>query len=198
MDNGEIESESSSDDEVLPLEDCSNIAVAEPVDGVVLTTPDMMYQPWCIRYPEWKQVRSYKHKCRLTHLLPEFHGLVGNTQQFGIMGAPASKIVNEVVAAENKITKLTSLVRQLAIGQHHSSPLVRECGMYGFIEHPTNACPILQEIEPRRYQPPPPFRPQQPMQLVQQSSLEELVEQMATNNIQFQENVSSIIQDLQT
>ncbi|RDX63949.1 hypothetical protein CR513_57561, partial [Mucuna pruriens] len=42
-------------------------------------------------------------------------------------GPPASKIVNEVVVVDNqrlknKITKLTSLVRQLAIGQHHNSP----------------------------------------------------------------------------
>ncbi|RDY00328.1 hypothetical protein CR513_16505, partial [Mucuna pruriens] len=52
-----------------------------------------------------------------------------NTQQFGIRGSPTSKIVNEVVVVdnqrlENKITELTSLVRQLAIGQHHSSPTV--------------------------------------------------------------------------
>ncbi|RDY08928.1 hypothetical protein CR513_06786, partial [Mucuna pruriens] len=95
-------------------------------------------------------------------------------------GSPTSKIVNEVVVVdnqrlENKITELTSLVRQLAIGQHHNTPPVRVCGMCAFIEHPTNACPILQEIEPQRYQPPPPFKPQQSMQHVQQSSLEELV-----------------------
>ncbi|RDX69695.1 hypothetical protein CR513_51148, partial [Mucuna pruriens] len=130
--------------------------------------PDMMYQPWCIRYLEWEQPQPYEHK--------------SNTQQFGIRGSPTSKIVNEVVAVdnqrlENKIIELTSLIRQLAIGQHHNSPLVRVCGIY---------------------QPPPPFRPQQPMQPVQQSSLEELVKQMATNNIQFQENVSATIQDLQT
>ncbi|RDX93950.1 hypothetical protein CR513_23724, partial [Mucuna pruriens] len=38
MDNGEVESESSSDDEMLPLEDCSDIEVVEPIDGVVLVT----------------------------------------------------------------------------------------------------------------------------------------------------------------
>ncbi|RDX60126.1 hypothetical protein CR513_61761, partial [Mucuna pruriens] len=38
MDNGEVESESSSDDEMPPLEDCSDVEVAEPVDGVVLDT----------------------------------------------------------------------------------------------------------------------------------------------------------------
>ncbi|RDY11266.1 hypothetical protein CR513_04102, partial [Mucuna pruriens] len=38
MDNGEVESESSSDDEMPPLEDCSNMEVVEPIDGVVLDT----------------------------------------------------------------------------------------------------------------------------------------------------------------
>ncbi|RDY00894.1 hypothetical protein CR513_15851, partial [Mucuna pruriens] len=38
MDNGEVESESSSDDEMLPLEDCSDVEVVKPVDGVVLVT----------------------------------------------------------------------------------------------------------------------------------------------------------------
>ncbi|RDX68926.1 hypothetical protein CR513_52031, partial [Mucuna pruriens] len=36
MDNGEKESESSSDDEMPPLEDCSDIVVAKPIDEVVL------------------------------------------------------------------------------------------------------------------------------------------------------------------
>ncbi|RDX79836.1 hypothetical protein CR513_39699, partial [Mucuna pruriens] len=122
----------------------------------------------------------------LTHLLPKFHGLASNIQQFGIRESAASKVVNEVVAIdnqrmENKITELTSLVRQLAIGQYHNNPLVRVCGMYASVEYPTNACSTL-------YQPPPSFRLQQPMQPVQKSSLEELVKQMTTNNIQFQEN----------
>ncbi|RDY04040.1 hypothetical protein CR513_12307, partial [Mucuna pruriens] len=38
MGNGEIESESSSDDEMSPLEDCSNVKIVEPIDGVVLVT----------------------------------------------------------------------------------------------------------------------------------------------------------------
>ncbi|RDX69261.1 hypothetical protein CR513_51647, partial [Mucuna pruriens] len=36
LDNGEIESEGSSDDEMLPLKDCSDVEVVEPGDGVVL------------------------------------------------------------------------------------------------------------------------------------------------------------------
>ncbi|RDX64639.1 hypothetical protein CR513_56784, partial [Mucuna pruriens] len=38
MDNGEVESESLSDDEMPPLNDCSGVEVVEPVDGVVLVT----------------------------------------------------------------------------------------------------------------------------------------------------------------
>ncbi|RDX92118.1 hypothetical protein CR513_25805, partial [Mucuna pruriens] len=38
MDNGEVESESSSDDEMPPLEDCSDVEVVEPIDGVILVT----------------------------------------------------------------------------------------------------------------------------------------------------------------
>ncbi|RDX73166.1 hypothetical protein CR513_47264, partial [Mucuna pruriens] len=48
---------------------------------------------------------------------------------------------------KNKITKLNSLVGQLAIGQHQSSPLARVCGICPSMEHPTNACLTLQEIE---------------------------------------------------
>ncbi|RDX95348.1 hypothetical protein CR513_22144, partial [Mucuna pruriens] len=45
------------------------------------------------------------------------------------------------------ITDLTSLVRQLAIGQHHTSPPARVYGICASIEHPTDTCPTLQEIE---------------------------------------------------
>ncbi|RDX66428.1 hypothetical protein CR513_54804, partial [Mucuna pruriens] len=38
LDNGEIESESSSDDEMPPLEGCSDVEVAEPVSGDILVT----------------------------------------------------------------------------------------------------------------------------------------------------------------
>jgi len=39
LDNGEIESESSSDDEMPPLENCNDVDVdAEPVNGNVLVT----------------------------------------------------------------------------------------------------------------------------------------------------------------
>ncbi|RDX94572.1 hypothetical protein CR513_23032, partial [Mucuna pruriens] len=78
--------------------------------------------------------------------------MVGNTQQFGVRETVSSKVVNDVIIAnnqrlENKITKLTSLVRQLAIGQHHTSPPAKVCGICASIEHPTHVCPTLQEPE---------------------------------------------------
>ncbi|RDX96609.1 hypothetical protein CR513_20706, partial [Mucuna pruriens] len=50
--------------------------------------------------------------------------MASNTQQFGTKGGVVtSRVVNEVGAfdnlrVENQLTKLTSLVRQLTIGQH--------------------------------------------------------------------------------
>ncbi|RDY12828.1 hypothetical protein CR513_02311, partial [Mucuna pruriens] len=40
-----------------------------------LAAPDVMYHPWCIRYPNLEQAQSYELKFVLIHLLPEFHGL---------------------------------------------------------------------------------------------------------------------------
>ncbi|RDY01002.1 hypothetical protein CR513_15729, partial [Mucuna pruriens] len=53
-----------------------------------------------------------------------------NTQQFRNRGATPSRMVNEVGAIdnlrlENQLTELTSLVRQLAIGQHQPSIAAR-------------------------------------------------------------------------
>ncbi|RDX61880.1 hypothetical protein CR513_59843, partial [Mucuna pruriens] len=48
---------------------------------------------------------------------------------------------------ENQLTKLTSLVRQFAIGQHQPVIAARVCGICTFMEHPTDMCPALQETE---------------------------------------------------
>ncbi|RDX73786.1 hypothetical protein CR513_46548, partial [Mucuna pruriens] len=63
---------------------------------------------------------------------------------------------------------------------------INGCGMCGSVGHPPNDCPILQES-------PPPFRPQ----MVQESFLEDLIKQLALNNIQFQKNVSTTQQPVQ-
>ena len=40
-----------------------------------LTTPNFVYQPWCIQHPRAEV--SYELKIGLIHLLPKFHGLAG-------------------------------------------------------------------------------------------------------------------------
>ncbi|RDY05004.1 hypothetical protein CR513_11207, partial [Mucuna pruriens] len=42
-----------------------------------LATPDVVYQPWCIQYPQLKPAQTYEFKSGLIHLLPKFHGLAG-------------------------------------------------------------------------------------------------------------------------
>ncbi|RDY01417.1 hypothetical protein CR513_15254, partial [Mucuna pruriens] len=78
--------------------------------------------------------------------------MVSNTQQFGIRGPNPSRPVNEIGAAsnqrlENQLTELTSLVRQLAISQHHPTMAAKVCDICTSVEHPTNSCPTLQETE---------------------------------------------------
>ncbi|RDY06206.1 hypothetical protein CR513_09849, partial [Mucuna pruriens] len=42
-----------------------------------LATPDVVYQHWCIQYPQLEPTQSYELKFGLIYLLPKFHGLVG-------------------------------------------------------------------------------------------------------------------------
>ncbi|RDY05461.1 hypothetical protein CR513_10697, partial [Mucuna pruriens] len=78
--------------------------------------------------------------------------MASNTQQFGIRGVSQLRLVNEIGAVdnlrlENQLTELTSLVRQLAVGQHQSSLATRVCGICTSMEHPTDMCPTLQETK---------------------------------------------------
>ncbi|RDX84369.1 hypothetical protein CR513_34587, partial [Mucuna pruriens] len=61
-------------------------------------------------------------------------------------------MVNEIGAAsnqrlENQLTELTSLVRQLVVGQHQPAMAAKVCGICTSMEHPTDMCPTLQETE---------------------------------------------------
>ncbi|RDY05086.1 hypothetical protein CR513_11114, partial [Mucuna pruriens] len=61
-------------------------------------------------------------------------------------------MVNEIdttsnLRLENQLSDLTSLVRQLAIGQHQPSMAAKVCGICTSMEHPTDLCPMLQETE---------------------------------------------------
>ncbi|RDX81779.1 hypothetical protein CR513_37495, partial [Mucuna pruriens] len=78
--------------------------------------------------------------------------MASNTQQFGIKGPSQSRMVNKIGAAsnlrlENQLSKLTSLVRQLVVGQHQPNMEVKVCGICTSVEHPTDLCPTLQETE---------------------------------------------------
>ncbi|RDX64372.1 hypothetical protein CR513_57082, partial [Mucuna pruriens] len=44
-----------------------------------LKTPiiNVVYQPWCIQYPQLEPAQTYELKSGLIHLLPKFHGLAG-------------------------------------------------------------------------------------------------------------------------
>ncbi|RDX86791.1 hypothetical protein CR513_31836, partial [Mucuna pruriens] len=42
-----------------------------------LAMPDVVYQPWCIEYPQLELAQTYELKSDLIHLLPKFHGLAG-------------------------------------------------------------------------------------------------------------------------
>ncbi|RDX82789.1 gag-pol, partial [Mucuna pruriens] len=50
-----------------------------------LATPGVVYQPWCIQYPQLEPAQTYELKYGLIHLLPKFHGLVGEDPQQPIM-----------------------------------------------------------------------------------------------------------------
>ncbi|RDX94474.1 hypothetical protein CR513_23144, partial [Mucuna pruriens] len=57
--------------ELDPMENNNNRTLKE------LATPDVLYQPWCIQYPHLEPAQTYELKSKLIHLLPKFHGLVG-------------------------------------------------------------------------------------------------------------------------
>ncbi|RDX76484.1 hypothetical protein CR513_43512, partial [Mucuna pruriens] len=168
--------------------------------------------------------------------------MASNTQQFGIKGADPSQMMNEIgvvdnLRLENQLPELTSLVRQLVVGQH------QPCQQPEFV-HPTKMCPTLQEtksdhpksvgaisgyqyekqpyqnrqIESRaicgsgirtclectsrsnrlstmspQYQAPP-FQQQQEERVPAEGnspSLEDLMKQLATSNLEFQQNMNS-------
>ncbi|RDX92984.1 hypothetical protein CR513_24808, partial [Mucuna pruriens] len=78
--------------------------------------------------------------------------MASNTQQFGIRGPNQSQMVNEIGAAsnqrlENQLNELTSLGRQLVVGQHQPTLAAKVSGICTFVEHPTDMCPTLQETD---------------------------------------------------
>ncbi|XP_038979033.1 uncharacterized protein LOC120109351 [Phoenix dactylifera] len=69
--------------------------------------------------------------------------MAANSQQFGTRLDPPSKHVNEVnISLEQQIASLTSLVRQMAVGNMQTE---KACGICSVVGHPTDMCPTLQE-----------------------------------------------------
>ena len=68
--------------------------------------------------------------------------MVANSQQFGTRLNPPSKHVNEVniSSLEQQIASLTSLVRQMAIGNMQT---VKACWICSVVGHPIDMCPTL-------------------------------------------------------
>ena len=70
--------------------------------------------------------------------------MAANAQQFGTRLDLPSKHVNEVniSSLEQKIASLTSLVRQMAVGNMQTA---KACWICSVVRHPTDMCPTLQE-----------------------------------------------------
>ncbi|XP_031100852.1 uncharacterized protein LOC116004820 [Ipomoea triloba] len=70
--------------------------------------------------------------------------MAANSQQFGNRLVQPSKQINEVSISnlEQQVAGLTTLVRQLAVGNMQT---VKACGICSVVGHQTDACPTLQE-----------------------------------------------------
>ncbi|RDX74483.1 hypothetical protein CR513_45765, partial [Mucuna pruriens] len=78
--------------------------------------------------------------------------MVSNTQRFRTRGAGPSRVMNEAgiidnLRLENQLIKLTSLVRQLAVGQDQQNTPGRVCQICTLMENPMDMCPALPETE---------------------------------------------------
>ena len=78
--------------------------------------------------------------------------MAANAQQFGTRVITSTRGVNEVHVShadqqrmEHRIDELTSLVRQLAMGQHQTPVAARVCSICSSSSHPTDAFPTLQD-----------------------------------------------------
>ncbi|XP_073120643.1 uncharacterized protein [Henckelia pumila] len=176
--------------------------------------------------------------------------IAANSQQFGNnIGDPAPKKNNEVIVSslEKQLIDLTSLVRQLSIGNGKN---VKVCGICTAVGHATDMCPTLQEgsteqvnatgefsgppqrkydpysntynpgwwdhpnlrygnppmnqpaphvhLNNRAYRPPYPPQPQLPQIPTPDEFLENIVKDLATNNLNFQQETRANIQNLNT
>ncbi|XP_031113946.1 uncharacterized protein LOC116017489 [Ipomoea triloba] len=115
--------------------------------------------------------------------------MAANSQQFGNRFVQPSKQVNEVSISnlEQQVAGLTTLVRQLAVGNMQT---VKACGICSVVGHQTDACPTLQE-EPIEHVNMAGGFPGQP----QGMNLEDIVKSLATNTLQFQQETQQFQQE---
>ena len=68
--------------------------------------------------------------------------MAANSQQFGTRLDPPSKHVNglNISSLEQQIVCLTSLVRQMAVG---NMQIAKACGICSVVGHPTDMCQTL-------------------------------------------------------
>ncbi|XP_050876802.1 uncharacterized protein LOC127080525 [Lathyrus oleraceus] len=135
-----------------------------------------------------------------------------NSQQFTTRdNSVHSKGVSQIQVSSNKaletrIDELTTLVKQLAVAKPQTTTL---CGICTSPEHPTDTCPILRDESitelPQAYaanlynqNSQQQNSPQVAAPAPSGPSLEDLVKQMAVNNLQFQQRTDASIQTLNT
>ncbi|XP_062080578.1 uncharacterized protein LOC133785345 [Humulus lupulus] len=146
--------------------------------------------------------------------------MAANSQQFGILQdpIPPPKSANEVSTSNanqlgQQLAQLTAMVQQLALGQQ-----VRPCGICQVVGHATDTCPTLFEGETEGVNAststrPPGFTLQQrsqnnfvprPSQAPQAApppsakpSIEDLINALATNTLQFQQTTQASIKSLE-
>ncbi|XP_050895222.1 uncharacterized protein LOC127101824 [Lathyrus oleraceus] len=135
-----------------------------------------------------------------------------NSQQFTtrdnfVQSKGVSQIqVSSNKALETRIDELTALVKQLAVAKPQTATL---CGICTSPEHPIDTCPILRDESitelPQAYaanlynqNSQQQNSPQVAAPAPSGPSLEDLVKQMAVNNLQFQQRTDASIQTLNT
>ena len=70
--------------------------------------------------------------------------MAANSQQFGTRLNPPLKQFNEanISSLEQQIASMTSLIRQMAVGNMQTA---KACGICSVVGHPTDMCPTLQK-----------------------------------------------------
>ncbi|RDY07590.1 hypothetical protein CR513_08266, partial [Mucuna pruriens] len=158
-----------------------------------LATPDVVYQPWCIQYRQLKPAQAYELKSGLTMMDRSMIDIASG-------GALMDKMP---IVARHMISNMATISAEAESRATCSSTI------WTFPDVPQGQVGYQQLSS--QYQAPP-FQQQQQQRLPAQGnspSLEDLMKQLATSNLefqqsmnssnmQFQQNMSATIQDLKT